>query len=89
MSFLLFFFKKERFKAILIFKMLLKIDLLFVFLYNVLILPPLLYIIINSNELKKEQIILVFGCFAIMILVFFFQALAYKSVKKYTCIIAS
>ncbi|PKY22293.1 hypothetical protein RhiirB3_470807, partial [Rhizophagus irregularis] len=73
---------QKRFKAILIFKMLLKVDLLFVFLYNVLILPPLLYIIINSDELKREQIILVFGCFVITVLVLFFQALAYKSMEK-------
>ncbi|RIA93678.1 hypothetical protein C1645_803935 [Glomus cerebriforme] len=73
---------QRRFKAILIFKMLLKIDLLFVILYNVLILPPLLYIMINSNELNRDQIILVFGSLASLILVIFFQALAYKSMEK-------
>ena len=62
--------------------MLLKIDLLFVISYNILITPFVLYMYITLfDSFTVGQKVVVFGSIAILILVVFFQALAYKSVK--------
>lgn len=79
-----FFIKKkiERYKTILIFEMLLKIDLFFVILYGSITAPLVFYDFMTSYDQYSTGFkVIVFVCLSILILVFFFQALAYKSVK--------
>lgn len=74
--------KIERYKTILIFEMLLKIDLFFVILYGSITAPLVFYDFVTSYDQYNTGFkVFVFVCLSILILVFFFQALAYKSVK--------
>ncbi|RIA93677.1 hypothetical protein C1645_803934 [Glomus cerebriforme] len=74
---------RKIYKTILIFEMLLKINLFFVLIYNTLTAPFAIYELIKIyNKINTVQKALNIGCLAIVILVFFFQPLAYISMKK-------
>ncbi|CAB4412891.1 unnamed protein product [Rhizophagus irregularis] len=74
---------RKRYKTILIFEMLLKIDLFFVILYGSITAPLVFYDFMTSYDQYSTGFkVIVFVCLSILILVFFFQALAYKSIRK-------
>ncbi|RGB32691.1 hypothetical protein C1646_743761 [Rhizophagus diaphanus] len=74
---------RKRYKIILIFEMLLKIDLFFVILYGSITAPLVFYdFIAFYDQYDTGFKVFVFVCLSILILVFFFQALAYKSIRK-------
>lgn len=84
LDFFFFLLKKkiERYKTILIFEMLLKIDIFFVILYIAITAPLLLYGLISTyDQYTTSTKVLIFVSLSILVLVIFFQALAYKSVK--------
>ncbi|GES80666.1 hypothetical protein GLOIN_2v231230 [Rhizophagus clarus] len=74
---------RNQYRTILMFELLMKIDLFFVIMFGAIIAPFAIYVlVVLYDQFSVGEKILEIVCLVILILVFFFQALAYKSIKK-------